>query len=96
MSTSEASFYGRHISHFVYSGSKQHIGVCCGGVRMSASFAHLGLPKAPTVEELDCLRCVPKNARDQALIEVMADCGLRVSEACNLTLDAIHWSSDTP
>jgi len=63
---------------------------------MSASFAHLGLPKAPTAEELDCLRCVPKNPRDQALIEVMAGCGLRVSEACNLTLDAIHWSSDTP
>ena len=63
---------------------------------MSTPFAHLGLPKAPTTEELNCLRAVPKSRRDQALIEVMAGCGLRVSEACNLTLDGIHWGSDTP
>ena len=63
---------------------------------MSTPFAHLGLPKAPTTEELNCLRAVPKSRRDQALIEVMAGCGLRVSEACNLTLEGIHWGSDTP
>ena len=54
------------------------------------------LPKAPTVAELDALRATPKNPRDQALIEVMAGCGLRVSEACDLTLDGIHWSTDKP
>jgi len=45
---------------------------------------------------LEALRGVPKNARDQALIEVMVGCGLRVSEACNLTLDHILWSHDPP
>ena len=63
---------------------------------MNASFAPLGLPKAPMADELNCLRAVPKNRRDQALIEVMAGCGLRVSEACNLTLDGIHWGGDVP
>ena len=54
------------------------------------------LPKALTPDELDALRAVPKNPRDQALIEVMAGCGLRVSEALNLTLDALHWTTDKP
>jgi hypothetical protein len=37
------------------------------------------LPKAPTVAKLDALRATPpKNPRDQALIEVMAGCGLAV------------------
>jgi hypothetical protein len=54
------------------------------------------LPRALSAEELDRLREVPKNPRDQALIEVLAGCGLRVSEACNLHLDQIHWRSDTP
>ena len=54
------------------------------------------LPKALASDELEALRTVPKNPRDQALIEIMAGCGLRVSEAVNLTLDSIYWSSDTP
>ena len=54
------------------------------------------LPKALTLDELGALRAVPKNSRDQALLETMAGCGLRVSEACNLKLDEVHWSSDTP
>ncbi|MBT5818417.1 MAG: tyrosine-type recombinase/integrase [Proteobacteria bacterium] len=54
------------------------------------------LPKALTLDELEALRSVPKNERDQALIETMAGCGLRVSEACNLKLDEVYWSSDTP
>ena len=56
----------------------------------------LRLPKTLSSDELERLRAVPKNRRDQALIEVMAGCGLRVSEACNLTLEAVHWSSETP
>lgn len=54
------------------------------------------LPKALTRDELGALRCVPKNVRDQALIETMAGCGLRVSEACALTLDQVHWTTETP
>lgn len=54
------------------------------------------LPKALTREELAALRCVPKNTRDQALIETLAGCGLRVSEACDLRLDQVHWSGETP
>ena len=54
------------------------------------------LPKTLTRDELNALRCVPKNLRDQALIETMAGCGLRVSEACHLKLDQVHWSSDSP
>lgn len=63
---------------------------------MSLQLAPVRLPKMLRPDELDRLRAVPKNLRDQALIEVMAGCGLRVSEACSLTLDAVHWSSDTP
>ena len=54
------------------------------------------LPKALTADELDALRAVAKNARDQALVETLAGCGLRVSEACDLRLDDVHWSSDSP
>ena len=54
------------------------------------------LPKALTFDELQALRAVPKNRRDRALIEVMAGCGLRVSEAVNLTLGGIYWSTDAP
>ena len=54
------------------------------------------LPKALTGDELNALRCVPKNLRDRALIETLAGCGLRVSEACSLQVDDIHWSSDSP
>ena len=54
------------------------------------------LPKALTCDELAALRTVSKNLRDQALIETMVGCGLRVSEACNLKLEEVHWSSDTP
>jgi len=56
----------------------------------------LRLPKALTAQEYKALRAVPKNPRDQALITVMAGCGLRVSEACQLTLENIHWSGETP
>ena len=54
------------------------------------------LPKAIAAHELDALRAVPKNPRDRALISVMAGCGLRVSEACGLTLDNVCWSGETP
>jgi len=54
------------------------------------------LPKALNMDELNALCAVPKNLRDQALIEIMAGCGLRVSEACGLTLESVHWSSETP
>ena len=56
----------------------------------------LCLPKALKAQEYAALRAVPKNPRDQALITVMAGFGLRVSEACNLTFDAVHWSGETP
>ena len=54
------------------------------------------LPKTLSPDELDALLAVPKNPRDQAFIEAMAGCGLRVSEICHLKLDQVHWSSDTP
>jgi len=54
------------------------------------------LPKALSPAELDALLAVPKNRRDQALLQVLAGGGLRVSEACHLTLEQLHWSSDTP
>jgi len=54
------------------------------------------LPKTLSRDELDALLGVPKNLRDQALIEAMAGCGLRVSEICQLKLEQIHWSSDSP
>ena len=54
------------------------------------------LPKTLTIDELDALLAVPKNTRDQAYLEAMAGCGLRVSEICHLKLDQVHWSSDTP
>jgi len=49
------------------------------------------LPKALTPDELEALRAVRKNTRDQALLETLAGCGLRVSEACNLRLEGIDW-----
>ena len=54
------------------------------------------LPKALASHELHALCAIAKNTRDRALIAVMAGCGLRVSEACDLTLDGVHWSSETP
>ena len=63
---------------------------------MTGTATPIRLPRALSAEELDRLRAVPKHLRDQAFIEVLAGCGLRVSEACNLHLDQIHWSSDTP
>ncbi|NKB72496.1 MAG: tyrosine-type recombinase/integrase [Candidatus Latescibacteria bacterium] len=63
---------------------------------MTTIAAPVRLPKALTPPELDALRAVPKNQRDQALIEILAGCGLRVSEACNLRIDQIHWTTETP
>ena len=54
------------------------------------------LPKALAADEFEALREAPKNVRDQALIAVMAGCGLRVSEACNLTHNHIQWSGEAP
>jgi len=54
------------------------------------------LPHPLTPAELEALRAVPKNPRDQALIEVLVGCGLRVSEACRLKLDDVLWSHDPP
>ena len=54
------------------------------------------LPKALAQDELEALKSVRMNSRDRALIAVLSMCGLRVSEACSLTVDNIHWSTDTP
>ena len=54
------------------------------------------LPKALAQDELEALKSVCMNPRDRALIAVLSMCGLRVSEACSLTVDNIHWSTDTP
>ena len=54
------------------------------------------LPKALAQHELEALKSVRMNPRDRALIAVFSMCGLRVSEACSLTVDNIHWSTDTP
>ena len=51
-----------------------------------------GLPPTPTPAELAALRGVPKHRRDQALIEVLVGCGLRVSEVCALQVKHIHWT----
>ena len=53
-------------------------------------------PKALAQHELEALKSVRMNSRDRALIAVLSMCGLRVSEACSLTVDNIHWSTDTP
>jgi hypothetical protein len=63
---------------------------------MTQTTSAFRLPKALTRDELSALRCVPKNPRDQALIETLAGCGLRVSEACDLRLDQVHWSGEAP
>lgn len=52
--------------------------------------------KALAQHELEALKSVRMNSRDRALIAVLSMCGLRVSEACSLTVDNIHWSTDTP
>ncbi|MCC7263979.1 MAG: tyrosine-type recombinase/integrase, partial [Candidatus Latescibacteria bacterium] len=52
--------------------------------------------QVPTPEELTTLRAVPKHPRDQALIEVLAGCGLRVSEICALQLAHLHWTGEAP
>ena len=54
------------------------------------------LPKALAQDELEALKSVCMNPRDRVLIAVLSMCGLRVSEACSLTVDNIHWSTDTP
>ena len=54
------------------------------------------VPKALAQHELEALKSVRMNSRDRALIAVLSMCGLRVSEACSLTVDNIHWSTDTP
>ncbi len=54
------------------------------------------LPKALAQDELEALQSVRMNPRDRALIAVLSRCGLRVSEACSLTVDNIHWSTGTP
>ena len=54
------------------------------------------LPKALAQDELEALKSVRMNPRDRALIAVLSRCGLRVSEACSLTVDNIHWSTGTP
>ena len=53
-------------------------------------------PQLPTAKELAALRAVPKHRRDQALIEVLAGCGLRVSEVCALQLAHLHWTGEAP
>ena len=53
------------------------------------------LPRALTLDELTTLLNAPRHARDRALIHVMANCGLRVSEACSLRLEDVVWT-DTP
>ena len=53
-------------------------------------------PKALAQHELEALKSVRMNSRDRALIAVLSMCGLRVSEACSLTVDNIDWSTDTP
>ena len=53
-------------------------------------------PKALAQDELEALKSVRMNPRDRALIAVLSMCGLRVSEACSLTVDNIDWSTDTP
>lgn len=63
---------------------------------MSPEFLPASLPKAPTPDELAALRAVRQNPRDQALIELMAGCGLRVSEACGRTLRHLHLDTDVP
>ena len=52
--------------------------------------------QAPTPAELAALRRVPKHPRDQALIEVLAGCGLRVHEVCALQLKHLHWTGEAP
>lgn len=52
--------------------------------------------QVPTSEELTALRAVPKHRRDQALIEVLAGCGLRVAEICTLQMGHLHWTGEAP
>lgn len=52
--------------------------------------------KALAQHELEALKSVRMNPRNRALIAVLSMCGLRVSEACSLTVDNIYWSTDTP
>ena len=52
--------------------------------------------QVPTAEELTALRAVPKHQRDQALIEVLAGCGLRVAEVCTLQMAHLHWTGEAP
>lgn len=54
------------------------------------------LPKAPRKDELDSLLAIIRNPRDFAIVVVMAFCGLRVSEVCNLLLEWVCWTTDTP
>lgn len=54
------------------------------------------LPKTLTAAELDALLAmpnlsVPTGLRDRCVLEVMARCGLRVSECCGLHLRDVDW-----
>jgi integrase/recombinase XerD len=53
------------------------------------------LPKVLSVEQVDCLlSCIdvstPSGKRDDALFELIYSCGLRISEACTLTVANVH------
>ena len=53
------------------------------------------LPKVLSVEQVDCLlSCIdvstPRGKRDDALFELIYSCGLRISEACTLTVANVH------
>ena len=53
------------------------------------------LPKVLSVEQVDCLlSCIDVSTlsgkRDDALLELIYSCGLRISEACTLTVANVH------
>lgn len=53
------------------------------------------LPKVLSIEQVDALLSVidtskPMGIRDAALFELIYSCGLRISEACTLTIDNLH------
>jgi integrase/recombinase XerC len=66
--------------------------------RLSAPKPHEVLPTVVAREQLDVLLDTdwgddPWALRDRALCEVLYGAGLRVSELCGLTLEAIDWSN---
>ena len=65
-------------------------------IRLSAPTPHATLPTVVVREQLERLLDVdwgsdPWALRDRAVCEVLYGAGLRVSELCGLTLDAIDW-----